>query len=428
MQESRQGRLQVKRMLGRLTSLAGKKVMGVRAEEAAESRFEERAFGHVELKGRLFSRAKKAAKSGLKSAQREEKIREKADNQANSYAPENRTQVFAFPIVKPKPWSENSRWRECALHSSAHRPDFPNNCFDLTIGPGMVRAVILMHEPRQARIAGQAYVRRTLRAIGEYMTIKGKLFSVITLFILFIACKDSSKPKDVNKEQVGDTVIPDTALIEKLSSTSWVPDYNKIGMCLSFFDNQTVYVLEDGDQFLWDIDKYQIGNGNITIFLNKDKMGVYDPPKQITLTIKQSDGSNVFNEALMTIDNRIIAWNKDNRKKDGSCTFNGLDIELTSQIGFVQSTTHFYNQPTNESGMYFVVLEEKSEDIRMRYQTMEWMADGKKQIDIIGTLKTNPEWLLIYNPFLNERNEYLEFDTIRSSSFYCWVRKEEVSF
>ena len=139
----------------------------MRAEEAAKSRFEERAFGHVEPKGRLFSRAKKAAKSGLKNAQKEKKIAEKANNQANSYAPENRTQVFASPIAKPKPWSENSRWRECALHSSAHRPDFPNNCFDLTIRPVMVRAGIMAHEPRQARIAGQAYVRTTRFARGK---------------------------------------------------------------------------------------------------------------------------------------------------------------------------------------------------------------------------------------------------------------------
>ena len=164
-------------MLGRLASLAEKGiVIGVRAKEAAKSRFEERALGHVEPKGRLFSRAKKAVKSGLKSAQRIEKIREKEDNQANSYAPENRTQVSASQIAKPKPWSENSRWRECALHSSAHRPDFPNNCFDLTIRPVMVRAGIMAHEPRQARIAGQAYVMLTplCGAKGENMKMKSE--------------------------------------------------------------------------------------------------------------------------------------------------------------------------------------------------------------------------------------------------------------
>ena len=47
-----------------------------------------------------------------------------------------------------RPWLGRSR-----------RGDLQNNEFDLTIRPVMVRALIVAHEPRQARIAGQLNVR-----------------------------------------------------------------------------------------------------------------------------------------------------------------------------------------------------------------------------------------------------------------------------
>ena len=48
-----------------------------------------------------------------------------------------------------RPWLGRSR-----------RGDLQNNEFDLTIRPVMVRALIVAHEPRQARVAGEAYVMR----------------------------------------------------------------------------------------------------------------------------------------------------------------------------------------------------------------------------------------------------------------------------
>jgi hypothetical protein len=55
-----------------------------------------------------------------------------------------------------RPWLGRSR-----------RGDLQNNEFDLTIRPVMVRALIVAHEPRQARIAGQLNVRTSRFARGE---------------------------------------------------------------------------------------------------------------------------------------------------------------------------------------------------------------------------------------------------------------------
>jgi hypothetical protein len=41
----------------------------------------------------------------------------------------------------------------------------------MTTRPVMVRAMILAHEPRQARVAGEAYVSMTLRAGGDLFGI-----------------------------------------------------------------------------------------------------------------------------------------------------------------------------------------------------------------------------------------------------------------
>ena len=64
-----------------------------------------------------------------------------------------------------RPWLGRSR-----------RGDLQNNEFDLTIRPVMVRALIMAHEPRQARIAGQLNVRQTPSAakIISHLTQKYK--------------------------------------------------------------------------------------------------------------------------------------------------------------------------------------------------------------------------------------------------------------
>jgi len=43
---------------------------------------------------------------------------------------------------------------------------FPTIASTMTTRPVMVRALIMAHEPRQARVAGEAYVSLTLRAGG----------------------------------------------------------------------------------------------------------------------------------------------------------------------------------------------------------------------------------------------------------------------
>ena len=59
-----------------------------------------------------------------------------------------------------RPWLGRSR-----------RGDLQNNEFDLTIRPVMVRALIVAHEPRQARIAGQLNVRRTRFARAKSISL-----------------------------------------------------------------------------------------------------------------------------------------------------------------------------------------------------------------------------------------------------------------
>ena len=62
-----------------------------------------------------------------------------------------------------RPWLGRSR-----------RGDLQNNEFDLTIRPVMVRALIVAHEPRQARVAGEAYVLQTRFARTSHRVIRAR--------------------------------------------------------------------------------------------------------------------------------------------------------------------------------------------------------------------------------------------------------------
>ena len=62
-----------------------------------------------------------------------------------------------------RPWLGRSR-----------RGDLQNNEFDLTIRPVMVRALIVAHEPRQARIAGQLNVLQTRFARTSHRVIRAR--------------------------------------------------------------------------------------------------------------------------------------------------------------------------------------------------------------------------------------------------------------
>jgi hypothetical protein len=216
--------------------------------------------------------------------------------------------------------------------------------------------------------------------------------------------------------------------IEKLlQSTEWGPDSGMAGTYLKFNDDGTITSRTNFEGAYKLIAKYRVVSNRVIMTIEQEEKK-YRPPIEIEFALKNDDSSLVYSQCLVSISGSKYErkyWNQSSRSKETKKVINGENVIIKRSTIRLFENMQFYANPKFDAKKYMIFDYENSYSGNTMSPSM---VKHFKEINIIGYLEKDKEWLLVLKPIPYGSYYEMKVDIIDKRVNYCWIKHSEISF